>query len=39
MWLEISKRCNDQNLMPALLQIFAAMSKSRLLLEPGFMAL
>ena len=36
MWLEISKRCNDQNLMPALLQIFAAMSKSRLLLEPGF---
>ena len=34
MWLEISKRCNDQNLMPALLQIFAAMSKS--LLEPGF---
>ena len=36
MWLEISKRCNDRNLMPALLQIFAAMSKSRLLLEPGF---
>ena len=36
MWLEISKRCNDQNLTPALLQIFAAMSKSRLLLELGF---
>ena len=36
MWLEISKRCNDQNLMPALLQIFAAMLKSRLLLEPSF---
>ena len=35
-WLEISKRCNDQKLMPAILQIFAAMSKSRLLLEPGF---
>ena len=35
-WLEISKRCNDQKLMPALLDIFAAMSKSRLLLEPGF---
>ena len=35
MWLEISKRCNDQNLMPALLQIFAAMLKSRLLLK-GF---
>ena len=36
MWLEISKRCNDQNLMPALLQIFAVMSKSRLLLKQGF---
>ena len=36
MWLEISKRCNDQNLMPALLQIFAAMLKSRLLLKQGF---
>lgn len=36
MWLEISKRCNDQKLMSAILQIFAAMSKSRLLLEPGF---
>ena len=35
MWLEISKHCNDQNLMPALLQIFAAMSKSRLLLKQG----
>ena len=35
MWQKISKRCNDQNLMPALLKIFAAMSKSRLLLEPG----
>lgn len=36
MWLEISKRCNDQNLTSALLQIFAAMSKSRLLLKQGF---
>ena len=35
-WLEISKRCNDQKLISAILQIFAAMSKSRLLLEPGF---
>ena len=35
-WLEISERCNDQKLMPAILQIFAAMSKSRLLLEPDF---
>lgn len=35
MWMEISRRCNDQNLMPALLQIFAAMLKSRLLLK-GF---
>ena len=35
-WLEISKRCNDQKLMLAILQIFAAMSKSHLLLEPGF---
>ena len=33
-WLEISKRCNDQNLISVILQIFAAMSKSRLLLEP-----
>ena len=31
-WLEISKRCNDQKLISAILQIFAAMSKSRLLL-------
>ena len=36
MWLEISKRCNEQKLMPALLQIFAAMSKSRLQLKQGF---
>ena len=36
LWLEISKRCNDQELISAILQIFAAMSKSRLLLEPGF---
>ena len=36
MWLEIGKHCNDQNLMPALLQIFAAMLKSHLLLESGF---
>ena len=36
MWLKISERCNDQNLMPALLQIFAAMSESRLLLKQGF---
>ena len=35
-WLEIIKRCNDQKLMPAILQIFAAMSKSHLLLRPGF---
>ena len=35
-WLEISNRCNDQKLISAILQIFAAMSKSRLLLEPGF---
>ena len=35
-WLEISKRCNDQKLMSAILQIFAAMSKSLLLLKPGF---
>ena len=35
-WLEISKRCNDQKLMSAILQIFAAMSKGHLLLEPGF---
>ena len=35
-WLEISKRCNDQKLISAILQIFAAMSKSCLLLEPGF---
>ena len=35
-WLEISKRCNDQKLISAILQIFAAMLKSRLLLEPGF---
>ena len=34
-WLEISKRCNDQKLISAILQIFAAMSKSHLLLEPG----
>ena len=35
-WLEISKRCNDQKLISATLQIFAAMSKSRLLLKQGF---
>ena len=35
-WREIGKHCNDQSLMPALLDIFAAMSKSLLLLEPGF---
>ena len=35
-WLEISNRCNDQKLISAILQIFAAMTKSRLLLEPGF---
>ena len=35
-WLEISKRCNDQKLMSAILQIFAAMSKSLLLLKLGF---
>ena len=35
-WLEISNRCYDQKLISAILQIFAAMSKSRLLLEPGF---
>ena len=35
-WLEISKRCNDQKLISAILQIFAAMSKSRLLLKQGF---
>lgn len=35
-WLEISNRCNDQKSISAILQIFAAMSKSRLLLEPGF---
>ena len=35
-WLEISKRCNDQKLISAILQIFTVMSKSQLLLEPGF---
>ena len=35
MWLKIGKHCKDQNLMSALLQIFAAMLKSRLLLEPS----
>ena len=35
-WLEISKRCNDQKLMSAILQIFDARLKSRLLLYQDF---